>query len=128
MDLFSKIDHDLLSDDDEEIVQYLDTPFFSRRVFVENDLFGTLRDDEFVKRFRLSKQSAVFLLDKMVHKFPNDFNSLPMLIPLPIWKYRLVEQELRVLERLTVDTYLYPIVHSRNVLSLQLNKEECTDE
>ncbi|XP_045500757.1 putative nuclease HARBI1 [Colias croceus] len=67
-------DNDLLSDDDELIVQYLETPFFSRRVYNGSDLYSTLRDDEFLKRFRLSKRSATFLLEKIIHNFPNTFN------------------------------------------------------
>ncbi|KAH9642798.1 hypothetical protein HF086_012292 [Spodoptera exigua] len=51
-------DNDLFSDDDELIVQYLETPFFSRRVYNGSDSYSTLRDDEFLKRFRLSGDYA----------------------------------------------------------------------
>lgn len=74
MELSSYSDHGLLSDDDEEIIQYLETPLFFRRVSVRSDLFNTLRDDEFLKRFRLSKQSAMFLLDKIIHNIPDKHN------------------------------------------------------
>jgi hypothetical protein len=67
-------DNDLLSDDDEEIVQYLETPYFNPRPFIESDLFNTLRDDEFLKRFRLSKRSATILLNKITHNLPNTCN------------------------------------------------------
>jgi hypothetical protein len=67
-------DNDLLSDDDEEIVQYSTTPYFNPRAFIESDLFNTLRDDEFFKRFRLSKRSATILLSKITHNLPNTCN------------------------------------------------------
>lgn len=59
---------DLISDDDEEIVEYLSTNFFNRRVETRQDHFTSMRDNDFHRRFRLQKPVVLHLLEKIKHK------------------------------------------------------------
>lgn len=65
---------DSLSDEDELLIQHLDSPFYSRKVNERSDLLNTLRDDEFIKRFRLSKETAIYLLQKICHELGTSSN------------------------------------------------------
>ncbi|XP_047988510.1 putative nuclease HARBI1 [Leguminivora glycinivorella] len=58
----------LFSDDDEEIIEYISTDFYDRRIAERTDYFNTHRDKEFHRRFRLEKHSVAFLLNKIKHR------------------------------------------------------------
>lgn len=64
------------SDDDEEIIEFLNTPYFSRRVTKRTDLFSSYRDDEFIKRFRLTKNTTTMLLYKIEPQLKSETNRL----------------------------------------------------
>lgn len=55
---------DLYSDDDEEIIEYISRPIV-RQVFPRSDLFNTLSEDKFKRRFRLNKATTLILLHQI---------------------------------------------------------------
>lgn len=55
---------DYYSDDDEEIIDYIIRPTV-RQVFIRSDLFNTLSEDKFIRRFRLSKATTLILLEQI---------------------------------------------------------------
>lgn len=63
--VIAKMDLDLFDlysdDDDEEIVEYLNRPIV-RQIFPRTDLFNSLSDEKFIRRFRLSKATSLLLL------------------------------------------------------------------
>lgn len=69
------MDGDLFSDDDEEIIEYISTDFFNRRVEVRKDYLNSLRDKDFQRRFRLSKRLVLIVLDKIKHKLEYKHNN-----------------------------------------------------
>lgn len=62
------MDDFLSSDDDLEIVEYIDSDFFNRRVGERIDHFNLQRDKAFHRRFRLEKENVLYLLNKIEHK------------------------------------------------------------
>ncbi|CAG9123022.1 unnamed protein product [Plutella xylostella] len=72
----------LLSDDDEEIIQYIGTNFYDRRVAERSDHFNSQRDKDFHRRFRLKKESVLFLLNKIEHKLQYTHHNKEALSPM----------------------------------------------
>ena len=55
----------MFSDDDEEIVEYLSRIVSTRQVCERTNLFQSLSDDKFVRRFRLTKETFLILLQEI---------------------------------------------------------------
>ncbi|CAG4929181.1 unnamed protein product [Colias eurytheme] len=53
------------SDDDEEIIEFIARPITARQLFPRSDLFNTLSDEKFVRRFRLTKATTIILLERI---------------------------------------------------------------
>ncbi|XP_036328401.1 putative nuclease HARBI1 [Rhagoletis pomonella] len=53
------------SDDDEEIIDYVNSDFYNRSTAERSDHYNDLREKAFHRRFRLQKESVIFLLDKL---------------------------------------------------------------
>lgn len=56
---------DLFSDDDEEIIEYSSSRIIVRQVMERSNLFDSLPEDKFVRRFRLTKRSTSLLLQQI---------------------------------------------------------------
>ncbi|KOB71739.1 Uncharacterized protein OBRU01_13271, partial [Operophtera brumata] len=61
MDLWDLLD----SDDDEEIVEFLNRPTIARQLFTRTELFDSLDEIKFVRRFRLTKGTTAILLQQI---------------------------------------------------------------
>lgn len=63
---------ELYSDDDEDILEYLARPIQERQLFPRSDLFESLSEDKFVRRFRLGKATTLMLLQQIESRLTND--------------------------------------------------------
>lgn len=57
----------LFDDDDEELLLYMNRPRSLRYIAERTNLFETLPDKTFVRRFRLTKQTVSLLLQEIQH-------------------------------------------------------------
>lgn len=55
---------DLFSDDDEELIEYISRPIV-RQIFPRSDLYNTLSEEKFKRRFRLNKATTLILLHQI---------------------------------------------------------------
>lgn len=56
---------DFPSDDDKEIFEYISRATTIRQVFPHTDLFNIPPENEFMRRFRLSKATTLILLQQI---------------------------------------------------------------
>lgn len=61
MDVFDVVNYLIDEDDDEEVEEVLDLRI-PRKVYVREDYFNSFEDNDFFKRFRLTKETVLQLL------------------------------------------------------------------